>query len=275
MAMDAREIERLIKARIPDAEVTIRDLAGDGDHYAATVIAESFRGKSRVQQHQIVYEALKGEMGGMLHALALQTGMPESVSFAANSGPAPLRHARASNQTGHDHEHRAIHRQRSEEQRRGAVHEGHAAVPDVRLLRPGRADPRLPRRALQGPQRARVRRAARTASRPIRTGRPSRSSTSRASSSAAATSSARCSRPASCKTPAQGKGRAGEGRRRRPERAPTHGVAAPTPFAKRLARRMRAALQVGFAGAASARRSSANKTRPPDAAPSAPGRAPR
>jgi stress-induced morphogen len=77
MAMDAREIERLIKVRIPDAQVTIRDLAGDGDHYAATVVAESFRGKSRVQQHQIVYEALKGEMGGKLHALALQTATPE------------------------------------------------------------------------------------------------------------------------------------------------------------------------------------------------------
>ena len=77
MPMDAREIERLIKGRIPDAQVTIRDLAGDGDHYAATVIAESFRGKSRVQQHQIVYEALKGQMGGTLHALALQTGVPE------------------------------------------------------------------------------------------------------------------------------------------------------------------------------------------------------
>jgi stress-induced morphogen len=80
MPMDAREIERLIKARIPDAEVTIRDLAGDGDHYAATVIAESFRGKSRVQQHQLVYEALKGEMGGALHALALQTSVPETTS---------------------------------------------------------------------------------------------------------------------------------------------------------------------------------------------------
>ena len=76
MAMAANDIERLIRARIPDAEVTIRDLAGDGDHYAATVIAESFRGKSRVQQHQIVYEALKAEMGGRLHALALQTGTP-------------------------------------------------------------------------------------------------------------------------------------------------------------------------------------------------------
>ena len=77
MAMDAGEIERLIKARIPDAQVTIRDLAGDGDHYAATVISEAFRGKSRVQQHQIVYEALRAEMGGKLHALALQTGTPE------------------------------------------------------------------------------------------------------------------------------------------------------------------------------------------------------
>jgi stress-induced morphogen len=76
--MDAGEIERLITAAIPDAKVTIRDLAGDGDHYAATVIAESFRGKSRVQQHQLVYQALKGEMGGKLHALALQTGAPES-----------------------------------------------------------------------------------------------------------------------------------------------------------------------------------------------------
>ncbi len=77
MAMDAGEIERLIKTHIPDAQVTIRDLAGDGDHYAATVLSESFRGKSRVQQHQIVYEALKAEMGGKLHALALQTGTPE------------------------------------------------------------------------------------------------------------------------------------------------------------------------------------------------------
>lgn len=77
MPMQANDIVRLIKEHIPDAEVTIRDLAGDGDHYAATVVAESFRGKSRVQQHQIVYAALKGEMGGALHALALQTGVPE------------------------------------------------------------------------------------------------------------------------------------------------------------------------------------------------------
>ena len=76
MAMNPGEIERLIKAGIPDAEVTVRDLAGDGNHYAATVIAPSFKGKSRVQQHQLVYEALKSQMGGVLHALALQTGTP-------------------------------------------------------------------------------------------------------------------------------------------------------------------------------------------------------
>ena len=78
MPMDARDIESMIKAALPDAEVTIRDLAGDGDHYAATVVSEAFRGKSRVQQHQIVYEALKAEMGGALHALALQTAVPET-----------------------------------------------------------------------------------------------------------------------------------------------------------------------------------------------------
>ncbi|UUP19233.1 BolA family protein [Nitratireductor thuwali] len=77
MAMNAADIERLIKESIPDAKVTIRDLAGDGDHYAAEVVAESFRGKSRVQQHQMVYDALKGRMGGVLHALALQTSVPE------------------------------------------------------------------------------------------------------------------------------------------------------------------------------------------------------
>jgi stress-induced morphogen len=77
MAMDARDIEQLIKSAIPDAQVTIRDLAGDGDHYAATVVAESFRGKSRVQQHQMVYAALKGSMGAALHALALQTAIPD------------------------------------------------------------------------------------------------------------------------------------------------------------------------------------------------------
>jgi stress-induced morphogen len=77
MPMDAREIERLIKDHIPDAEVTIRDLAGDGDHYAATVVSAEFRGKSRVQQHQMVYDALRGSMGGALHALALQTAAPD------------------------------------------------------------------------------------------------------------------------------------------------------------------------------------------------------
>ena len=77
MPMDAREIKSKIKAAIPDAEVTIRDLAGDGDHYSARVISASFRGKSRVEQHQIVYQSLKGQMGGVLHALALQTGVPE------------------------------------------------------------------------------------------------------------------------------------------------------------------------------------------------------
>ena len=77
MAMTATDIETMIRAALPDAEVRITDLAGDGDHYAATVLAESFRGKSRVQQHQLVYNALKGQMGGALHALALQTGLPE------------------------------------------------------------------------------------------------------------------------------------------------------------------------------------------------------
>ena len=77
MPMAAAEIQRRIKAALPDATVEIRDLAGDGDHYAATVISESFRGKSRVQQHQMVYAALKGNMGGVLHALALTTGTPD------------------------------------------------------------------------------------------------------------------------------------------------------------------------------------------------------
>jgi stress-induced morphogen len=76
MAMAAQDIERLIKERFPDASVSIDDLAGDGDHYAATVVTEAFRGKSRVQQHQMVYEALQGRMGGALHALALKTSAP-------------------------------------------------------------------------------------------------------------------------------------------------------------------------------------------------------
>ena len=76
MAMDAAEIERMIKEALPDATVEIKDLAGDGDHYAATVTSAAFRGKSRVQQHQMVYGALKGNMGGVLHALALTTSVP-------------------------------------------------------------------------------------------------------------------------------------------------------------------------------------------------------
>jgi stress-induced morphogen len=74
--MNAGDIERLIKEALPDAKVTIRDLAGDGDHYAAEVISAAFKGKTRVQQHQMVYAALKGRMGGELHALALQTSAP-------------------------------------------------------------------------------------------------------------------------------------------------------------------------------------------------------
>ncbi|MCA0434805.1 MAG: BolA family transcriptional regulator [Proteobacteria bacterium] len=77
MAMTAQEIERFIKEGLPDASVEIRDLAGDGNHYAANVISPSFKGKSRVQQHQMVYAALKGRMGGELHALALQTSAPQ------------------------------------------------------------------------------------------------------------------------------------------------------------------------------------------------------
>ena len=77
MPMAANEIERRIKAAIPAALVEIRDLAGDGDHYAATVIAESFRGKSRVQQHQLVNAAFGADMGTVLHSLALQTKAPD------------------------------------------------------------------------------------------------------------------------------------------------------------------------------------------------------
>jgi stress-induced morphogen len=79
MPMDAHEIERMIKEAIPDASVTIEDLRGDGDHYAALVLSPSFAGKSKVQQHQMVYGALQGKMGGELHALALQTGTPEDA----------------------------------------------------------------------------------------------------------------------------------------------------------------------------------------------------
>jgi stress-induced morphogen len=79
MPMAASEIERLIKASLPDAEVFITDLAGDGDHYRAQVISEAFRGKSRIQQHQLVYAALGGQVGGVLHALALETSAPETA----------------------------------------------------------------------------------------------------------------------------------------------------------------------------------------------------
>jgi stress-induced morphogen len=78
MAMEAAMIEQLIKEALPDAQVSIEDLRGDGDHYAAHVISSSFRGKTRVQQHQMVYQALRGRMGDELHALALQTGVPEN-----------------------------------------------------------------------------------------------------------------------------------------------------------------------------------------------------
>ena len=77
MPMTAAEIETMIRDALPDAKVSIRDTAGDGDHFAAVVISEQFRGKNRVQQHQMVYQALKGNMGGTLHALALQTSAPE------------------------------------------------------------------------------------------------------------------------------------------------------------------------------------------------------
>ena len=79
MAMQAHEIERLIKDALPDAQVTIDDLAGDGDHYAARVVSASFKGRSRVQQHQMIYDALRGRMGDSLHALALQTSAPEDA----------------------------------------------------------------------------------------------------------------------------------------------------------------------------------------------------
>ncbi len=79
MPMDPGEIERLIKDSMPDAVVSIQDLAGDGDHYAAHVVSSAFKGKSRVQQHQMVYQALQGRMGGELHALALQTAPPDDA----------------------------------------------------------------------------------------------------------------------------------------------------------------------------------------------------
>jgi stress-induced morphogen len=77
MAMDAATIEQLIREGLPDAQVTIEDLRGDGDHYAAHVVSAAFKGKTRVQQHQMVYQALRGRVGNELHALALQTGVPQ------------------------------------------------------------------------------------------------------------------------------------------------------------------------------------------------------
>ncbi|MGQ0665124.1 MAG: BolA family protein [Pseudomonadota bacterium] len=79
MAMPAAEIEKLIRDAIPDAHVTIEDLRGDGDHYAAHVVSAAFKGKTRVQQHQMVYAALQGRMGQELHAMALQTSLPEGA----------------------------------------------------------------------------------------------------------------------------------------------------------------------------------------------------
>ena len=76
MPMDSTEIERLIKAQFPDAKIEIQDLAGDGDHYAARVESQAFKGKSRVQQHKMIYDALGGRMGDVLHALALTTVAP-------------------------------------------------------------------------------------------------------------------------------------------------------------------------------------------------------
>ena len=79
MAMRADEIENMIREALPDADVQINDLRGDGDHYAAFVSSASFKGKTRVQQHQMVYDALRGRMGNELHALALQTAVPDSA----------------------------------------------------------------------------------------------------------------------------------------------------------------------------------------------------
>ena len=80
MPMAAQDIEALIRAAIPDAEVEIRDLAGDGDHYAARVVSKTFAGLNRVRQHQLVYKALGGRMGGELHALQLETAVPTGDS---------------------------------------------------------------------------------------------------------------------------------------------------------------------------------------------------
>ena len=78
MPMDPSEIERMIMEALPDAEVKLEDLVGDGDHWSATVVSSAFSGKTRVQQHQLIYAALQGRVGGELHALALQTSAPQN-----------------------------------------------------------------------------------------------------------------------------------------------------------------------------------------------------
>ena len=78
MAMDMNTIKKMILENIPDADVRIEDLRGDGEHYAAYIVSEAFAGKSRVQQHQMVYSALQGKMGNELHALAIQTSAPNT-----------------------------------------------------------------------------------------------------------------------------------------------------------------------------------------------------
>ena len=80
MAIDPHTLEKLLKEGFPDASVNIDDLRGDGDHYAATILSNAFRGLPRVQQHQLVYAALKGKMGSELHALSIKTGLPENVA---------------------------------------------------------------------------------------------------------------------------------------------------------------------------------------------------
>jgi stress-induced morphogen len=81
MPMSVAELETAIRELLPDAEVRIEDLAGDGDHYRATIVSEQFRGKTRLQQHQLVYKALGERMGGQLHALALSTSAPAGLPF--------------------------------------------------------------------------------------------------------------------------------------------------------------------------------------------------
>ena len=88
MAMDGTEIERLLKQAFPDAQIAVVDLRGDGDHYGARVTSASFVGKSRIQQHKMVYDALQGQMGGALHALALETAVPAQNVDAGATGPA-------------------------------------------------------------------------------------------------------------------------------------------------------------------------------------------